>query len=128
MSHLVGHLNRLEILHGQVVVLEITAFIICIGDFSYGQSMNLNLTFLLLLILVSPSPLLLEWDISEDVLFIPLSAIKLAFIVVIASDVDVEVSRAMISLHLAFSDLMVVLSALLVANFALQHGSNMECL
>jgi hypothetical protein len=128
-SNLVGHLNSL---HGlEVVVLEITAFVVSREVIENIRFMSIfAIIFLLLLELFlvhhSPSPLLLEWDLVEDVLLIPLSAIKLTFVVVIASNMDVEVGDAMVSLRLTFSNSVGMISAPLVARFALQHGSNME--
>lgn len=71
-----------------------------------------------------------QWDISEDGLREPVSAIHATFVIVVASHVNVEVSSAMFSCFgLAFSFFsvfVVVFSTLLLALFALQHRSNME--
>lgn len=129
-----SHLDRLRILHGVEVVLEIPTFfreggssLFSISALALRSPLGVFLFLLLNLLRGHHSPTkFLDWDQSEDVLLDPVSAIPSAFVVSIASNMDVEVISAIIVVPLTIFGFVLMFSTPLVAVFALQHGSDME--
>lgn len=130
----VRHLDRLRILHGVEVVLEITTFfreggsrLFSISAQAFSFLLGVFLFLLRNLLRGHHSPTkFLDWDQSEDVLLDPIPAIPSAFVVSIASNMDVEVISAIFVLPLTIFGFVLMFSTLLVAVFALQHGSDMK--